>query len=118
MPLDLGELIISEKRERARLVVILAAFFLLAIPTFWLWQAANAVRLATITRAPSFVPLWIQEFWLVVGLLSGASVVVGIWAFAQMARWGRVRQQLRILGPSPAARVAVDPGRVPPNRWP
>lgn len=95
MQAELSRLTRLEKLERDRLTVVLVAFAILGSVTLWLWQYANYVRLSTISQAPSYVPLWIQNYWIAVGLTTGGSTVLGAWGFAQLARWGRARQELR-----------------------
>ncbi len=89
------DLRVLERRERRRLVALLIAFAIFALPTLYVMHLALSIRLTTITSAPSFVPLWIQQFWLGTGFLIGFVMCLGGWLFFQLARWGELRR-LRI----------------------
>jgi len=88
MPSTLEELRAAFVLERrglySRIGALLAAF------AFWavLAESFNAMRLFTISQAPSYVPISVEQYWLAFGGLTGAMVVLGGGIFLQLKRVG------------------------------
>lgn len=104
-----------QRREVHWLYGLFAAFVALAIPTFYLWNLALSVRLATIWEAPSYVPTWIQNFWLLSGLMTGLLTCLAIWILAQAARCAETKRVIAAVegGGRPRAQT-LSPSLVPP----
>jgi len=88
MPPTVEELRAAFVLERRGLYWRMGAFFVAFAFWAFLAQSFNAMRLFTISQAPSYVPVSVEQYWLAFGGLTGAVVVLGGGIFLQLKRVG------------------------------
>jgi hypothetical protein len=61
-------------------------FALLIAGILWLSLSLNAMRLYTITSAPSYVPMSVERYWIATGFVGGATLVLVVETIAWAKR--------------------------------
>lgn len=107
-----------ERRGRNRFLALFVVFLIIAAPLFYLLSQATTWRLYTVTSAPSYVPLDVASYWLATGTLIGLLVAIGLWCFAQLARYGSAKQTRRDLERARAWPLAPPPPPGPAMTYP
>jgi len=113
---------VHERKERERLWILFALFIGFAVPEFLLMARGPSVKAGMIGYGAPIAPIDALTFWLTSGLVMGIDIVLGVWVFAQLARWGEARQLRRTLerAAQPPPSGSAIAGSIPatPPRWP